>query len=73
VDKHTIPPAGDPFTSAPRDRDPSSEADEHVVCGCWDGFHWLGIAVEAASLDIADGEGVVYERVPCRRCQPEAR
>ena len=60
-----IPPAGDPFTAkAPHDEHKGDQ--DRPPCGCWDGWHWLGIAVEGP--DIADGEEVVYERVRCRRC-----
>jgi hypothetical protein len=57
VDTTSIRP---PFTEVP--------ADQDHPCGCWDGWHWLGIAVE--DPDIADDDGLVYERVPCRRCAP---
>jgi hypothetical protein len=62
VDRHTISPAGDPFTAAPEDHD-----HPHA---CIDGWVYLGRMVE--SLHDLDGEVVEYERVPCRRCSSEA-
>jgi hypothetical protein len=58
VDTPTIPPAGDPFTSAPQ-RHPH---------GCYDGFVYIGHVVE----DEFGDEVEVIERVPCRRCRLEA-
>jgi len=59
--------AGDPFDYA----DSKLQADDQDCpcgpCGCWDGWHWLGIAVE--DPNIADDDGFVYEPVACVRCQ----
>jgi hypothetical protein len=52
-------------TSVPQHHRDDHDHDQRP-CACWDGWVWLGIAVE--DPDIADGEDVVYERVPCRRC-----
>jgi hypothetical protein len=59
VDEHTISPAGDPFTSAPR-----SDHDE-TPHACLEGWVYLGFETEE------DGELVeIYDRVRCRRCAP---
>jgi hypothetical protein len=55
VDEHTISPAGDPFIPAPRDHE--------APHACWDGYVYIGHAVEA------DGEEVEeISTYPCRRC-----
>jgi hypothetical protein len=61
--KHTISPAGDPFTAAPHH-------DDHVERphACTDGVVFIGHQVVGE-----DGEEVeVIEAVPCRRCASEA-
>jgi hypothetical protein len=60
VDEIRIPPAGDPFTSAPA-HPPTEEATPH---GCIDGVVYIG------QMEIGeDGEEVeVFEAVPCRWC-----
>ncbi len=60
MDKHTISPAGDPFTAAPDDQD-----HPHA---CLNGYIYLG----HAALDEETGEEVErIEALPCRRCAGE--
>lgn len=52
--------AGDPFAYA---------GDKSRECfACWEGWVYLGVEGED---DLVEDE--VVERVPCRRCRPEAR
>ncbi len=62
VDEHTISPAGDPFTSAPR-RGPRPEEPERCFT-CYDGWVFIGHVVPTPDGD----EEIVHEPVPCRRC-----
>lgn len=64
VDEHTIPPAGDPFTSGPRD-----DHDERP-CACDGG--WVTIGYMAESADDLNGEVEVFERIPCKKCRGSA-
>jgi hypothetical protein len=58
--KHTISPAGDPFTAAPH----YDDQDERPHA-CYEGVIYVGHLVE----DPGTGEEVeVFEAVPCRRC-----
>ena len=74
MDTPRIPPAGDPFTSAPR-RDAHEDVEAHYAAlerlesphGCIDGWVYLGFEGEDEN-----GEHVeIIERVPCRRCEDE--
>ncbi len=61
MDVHTIPPAGDPFTSASR-RDDRHDPAPH---GCYGGRVFIG------HLDVDPETGDELEvvvAVPCRRC-----
>jgi hypothetical protein len=69
VDEHTIPPAGDPFTSRAIRR--AAKLDDTIdvhyaslerACSCYGGYHYVG------HMEIGeDGEEVeVIEAVPCR-------
>lgn len=62
MDKHTISPAGDPFTAAPRDD------DQDPPHACYDGTVFVGEMVD----DYMGGEVEIFWPVPCRRCR-EAR
>jgi hypothetical protein len=62
MDEVRIPPAGDPFTNAPR-CDPRPGEAEWCHC-CYDGWVWLGHVVPTPDGD----EEIVHEPVPCRRC-----
>ncbi|MBA3616527.1 MAG: hypothetical protein H0W52_10475 [Rubrobacteraceae bacterium] len=58
MDKHTIPPAGDPFTAAPHH-------DQDHPHACLAGYVYLGYT----ALDEETGEEVErVEALPCRRC-----
>ncbi len=58
MDKHTIPPAGDPFTSA-------AHQDQDHPHACLGGYIYLGYT----ALDEESGEEVErVEALPCRRC-----
>ncbi len=63
-----IPPAGDPFCAAARARDELEACYSGLdrMCGCYDGYHYLGHMVE----DPETGEEVEeYVRVACKRCK----
>ena len=57
MDKYTISPAGDPFTSAPH------HDDQDHPCACYGGFVFVGFIDEYGEEREAS--------YPCRRCAGE--
>jgi hypothetical protein len=70
VDTTRIPPAGDPFTAKQHEPTAGKLAKLEACHFCYDG--WVFLGYEGVN---EDGELVEVgtERVPCRRCRPEAR
>jgi hypothetical protein len=63
VDKHTISPAGDPFTAAPDDRD----HDHRHICNSG----WISLGQIAVDPETGE-ETEEYALYLCRRCPSEA-
>jgi hypothetical protein len=59
--KHTISPAGDPFTASAATHHDHQDERPHV---CYEGVVFIGEMVD----DYMGGEVEIFWPVPCRRC-----